>query len=704
MREKLLKKRCAADVSLAIAVAVGFLSYYAFIYKGLALRYAPLAALPALLLFLYAHVTFARATPRAPTRGERISFGLIFVFNTLLAICALSGLIRYGVQYGFGNRAKISLILLLFFCLIAIAEAVFFARFVGFSRPRLPDWKKQLPYWILGALLIALSAGTLSAWLRWDSMAYYTVLGGKNPISLIRARTMRLADHASYAATLVYVFVNMLTGAPLLGAHLIALMQLLCGTFFFYRIVRRVFPEWSRWSLLAATAIFAFSPFTFGIVYTVNLEQFLLFGFVMFFFARAEQLPMVEVAAAILICFSKETGAPMLAATVAALMLCSFLSRREWSRRGALRACNLGVNLPILGVGLCWLFDLRFFSWSEGNAGSSYTVEEAVQQVERPVAFNAFGYNELYFDEKMLTANVMNFNWLFLLLIALGAVFALIYWKRDRITPARADLLVGSLAAYGVAMTVGLLFITHNHARYNLITGVLLYFPAMEAMHRIGRKNAVRTALAACTAALLLVQSYRTVDPLMLAKFPRAEKGHGRIVYTENRVIARQGGDTRYAPFVLSDNALYNREIYDMDRALDRAFGACEIDGDTCFVFSSELQTNYVGANVSAEYILLGWGFSGITPDRVCWDADKQARVFTQEDLPEMHVAFVASEQELSAVMEQYARVYYVQMPYYDDFFAQSIAPGYQTTQTYDEVYRGWRFTVHRIGEANGSN
>ena len=699
MRAALLKKRCPADVSLAIALAAGFLSYYAFIYKGLLLRYAPLAALPSLLLFVYAHVTFARATPRAPTRGERLSFGLIFVFNAFLAVCSLSGWIRYSVQEGFGNNAKLALILTVFFCLIALGEGVFFARFVGFLRPRCAAWRERLPFLILGVLLVVLNIGVLSAWLRWDSMAYYTALRDKAAISLIRTRTLRLANHASYAVTLIYVFVNMLTGAPLLGARLVALGQLLCGSFCFYRIIKRLFPDWSRGAMLAATAIFAFSPFTFGLVYTVNLEQFLLFGLVLYFFARAEQLPLVEVAAAILVCFSKETGAPMLAAAIAASTLCSFLCERARSLGTLVKSCRLGVNLPILAVGLCWLFDLRFYNWSASTAGASYTVNEAVEQVARPSTFNALGYNEIYFGEKWLSANGMNFTWLFVLLIAAGVVAAVIFFGRERVTRARCELLAGSTAALAAATVIGLLFVTYNHARYNLITGVLLYFPALEALHRVGRKNAVRTAIAGCAAALLLVQSYTTVDPVMRAAFQSADKGAGRIVYTENRVIARQGGNTRYAPFVLSDNALYNREIYDMDRALDRAFATCAIDADTCFVFSSELQTNYVGANVSAEYVLLGWGFSGAGGERVCWDAERAHRVLAKDGGTEMHFAFVGSTDELAAVRAQYARVYYVKMPYYDSFLQESVVPAYGVTPVADEVYRGWRFCIFEIGD-----
>jgi len=700
MLTALLKKRCPADVSLAISVAVGFLSYYFFMYKGLLMRFAPLVALPSLLLFLYAHVTFARHTRRAPTRGEALSFALVFVCNVFLAVCSLAGLVRYSARAHLIGSAKMSLVLFLLFAVIALGEGFFLVRFVGVSHvARRFAWRKNLPFLVMGVLLVVLNLGTLTLLPRWDAMAYFTAYSAKLPVSLVRASKMRLADHASYPVSLIYVFLIMLTDSPLLAGHLAALLLLVAGTYLFYRIAKRLYPTWSRRTLLAATAIFAFSPFTFGIVYTVNLEQFLLFGFVLYFFARAEKLPMVEVAAAILICFSKETGTPMLAATVALTVLCAFLLERDWSWRAFCKACNLRVNLPILCIGVLWLLDQRFFSWSETNVGATYTVEEAVQQVTTPGVFNSFCYHETYFDEKWMTANVLNFTWLFVLLIALGAVMALIHYRRERVTKERCELLVGSTAALAVAMAVGLLFVTFNHARYNLITGVLLYFPALEAIHRITRKDVVRTAIAGCAAALLLVQSYTTVDPLMYALLPSADKGAGRIVYTENSILARQGGDARYAPFVLNDNALYNREIYDMDLALDRAFAACEIDGDTCFVFSSELQTNFVGKNVDAEYILLGWGYSALKPSRICWDEAHGRRVLTGGPGTEMHFAFVGNETELDAVRATYGRVYYVQFPYYDAFLAESIAPRYPTALKTDTTYRGWRFCIYEIGD-----
>lgn len=707
MLQNILKKRVAFGTPLPFSLFLAFLAFY----LGAAWRVSPWRMLPlyliSLLLFLYPHVValFGRETL---TRRDKALVVAITVGSFLLAVFLLVGGVRM-VRLSDAKGAAVLFSFAAFFFLLAAFEVFFLWR--SGVRVGLPAfwrgafWKENkravchaIPFLLFFLFLTVSALSTFDAWLRWDSFAYVNWINKLKISALLDLRTMRLADHAAYPWCIIYLVAMLVVGDGYLASLWLNALMLLCGTFFFYRILRRMLPHTHRHLLLLGTCLFAFSPIFLGCVYAISLEYCMAFAFLLYLWGEAEDLPFISVLGAIMVCFSKETGAPTLAAMVGVKLAISlFLS---WRRKGSfVPALSLSTTLPILGIGLVWLRDINTFNWmmtnstANGNTAASSAAAESAGAATAPV-FNTFGINSVYIHDKLESLFATNFTWLLFGLFALGIV-AFLFRRRKDVAAHGVTLFSMSAACLAVSLLIGFVFVTYSHVRYNSVTVMMLSLMLVALLCSVDWHRAVTLALLGLVSLLLLLQCYRTVDPVMLSVLKSADKGHGRICYTQNTVISRDAFGMRFC-----DSFLYNREILGFDRAFDALLAdTYTYDERICYLISGkDYQAEGALNKVSYDYLILGNGYRYFkNPRYITFDPETGRRFLATTPEREMGFRSVATMQHVKQYFNEFDTVYYIEFPMQDTFFDRVIKPQCTYTECETREVEGWQFKLYRI-------
>ncbi|MBR2353885.1 MAG: hypothetical protein IKA76_05215 [Clostridia bacterium] len=579
--------------------------------------------------------------------------------------------------------------------LLMAAMKVFYLRRV--ILPALPpsdskfSLRSYLPIAILSVILILLNLEIFDAWFRWDSYDYFYYFPNASYPDLTKYVHLRPANHAAYGCSIIFLVVNGILNNPALSLYLINLLVLLTMAFAFWRILTIAYPHWSSVTRGLMTALVALSPYLFGLVWSISLDYFLAFGLILYFWGQAERLPILQVAAALMICFSKETGALLLAMIILARFVTNFL-RKETKSKPFFSKLELHLALPILGFGLFWLGEVMLNNWIASNSATIETVDGA--------AFNGFALNPVYIMDRLKSFAFTNLTWVVLAVFAVALIVALVrrlvMKQRTEYSEARAHYAVSVLVGLLASFIPMLLFVTYNHVRYATATVVLLLLLLPEALDRLLKKDLFQSVLCGGIAVLFLVQSYVTIDPFMHLFYNKVEKGAcGAIVYTDNRLLARS--DTS-RPVTVA--AQYNREIMYFDDAMDDLLSKIDYkQGSTVLTFSDEYREPTIGGYVYSEYLIFGYGYKHMPAKRyITWDPVKNERYLDMDPEQELNYKGVSSAQNLGAyVANPNLRCIYIQFPFANPDRQAELFSHFNVAEIARGTSMGWELVAYEV-------
>ena len=611
-----------------------------------------------------------------------------FLLEDFLCVALLVGI--YGIMaisFGiFSVRKFISAGVSAPIVVTAFAALMFSALFIFelfYLKPiKKPKWDKKnflalLPLAALSFVVIILNLENFNAWIRWDSYDYYYYFENLSYSSLNVFDNLRPANHAAYGSSIIYMVANGIIGNTKVSLLLINILMLVVGTLLFYRITARLFPHWHWYSHLATSCIYAFSPFIFGLAWSINLEVYLIFGLVLFLWGEIEKLPTVQTFAAILICFSKETGAIILATVMIARLATNFIIKSQ-RKNSFIKKLELGLSIPVLTVGLVWLYDFLENSWVSSN-------NLEIDTATKDVTFNEFGFNEVYFNDRLTSLIFTNFTWLILVVVLAGLAIGLIRWKSC--SDERTYFIVELVAGLAVSLVPLFYFITYNHIRYAAPSAILLLLLLPEALDRILSGCRVRTVLCSVLAACSLAQCYITVDPMMYSNFSMLNKGESKLAISHNNILA----DEEENVFSISVDSQYNREIMYFDKALDEILEAINYDNNTCILLSGEHVKPSVGQYVGAEYLILGFGYPHMAKPRfICWNADKGERYLGPNKADQINVAYVGQNHDIEMALEKHDRCILITFSFSNEDRFNSLLNDFNHERIAEKTVKGW--------------
>ncbi len=682
------EKRCDFQTPLSAATVTAFIGLYLCALFGSILLLIPFLALSFCLIF-WIHGVYVKNRITFTT-AERYSVYLLIGIYSLFFLSLTCFCIRELVTASFSLSLLAALLFAVFLGALTVIEIRYLKQVVWSNRaPISPESVKKklwrfLPIGGLCVLLFLLNLGIFDAWLRWDSYDYFYFIRPLSYFSITDIFKLRLANHASYACTVIYILSNGFFGGTPLSAYVVNVTVLAMSAFLFWRIVTKLFPHWKPVSHILVTCVYAFSPFMFGLVYSINLEFFLAFGMLLFFWAQIEQLPFVQTIAALLICFSKETGAVFLVAVMAVRLAIRFFGKEG---RGApvWKKLDLSLSAPIFCCGLLWLYDLLTQSWLDSNELSMETVKGE--------PFNAFGFSPTYIQNRLISLIFSNFTWLLLLAVIAGFSVGLLR-KHKSSSPEKKLFLLEILAGMVATLIPIFLFITYNHIRYGITFVMLLLLILPEALDRLFTGCKLRATVCALLAACCFAQCFFTVDPTMYLFFDTLEKGKGKIIHTPNDILVSESTS-------IGVHTQYNREILYFDRAFDELLEAVNFDSkNTCLLISPEYREQTIGGHVYSEYLIMGFGYPyTLTPYYVAWDKENGERYLSSERADDISVAYIEFPDTLQDTLDAFDRVIYIQLPFRNEIFENKVLSYFSAKKIGDSSYGGWDLVAWQIEE-----
>ena len=584
--------------------------------------------------------------------------------------------IREFLYIGVSKAAFVLLFSALLFAALFVLELVYIKPI------KKPEWSKNkalalLPFAALALVLVALNLENFGAWIRWDSYDYYYYFENLSYTSLDFFDNLRPANHAAYGCSVIYMVVNGIIGNTKASLVIINILMLTVGAMLFARILKKLFPHWNTVCRLAMTCVYAFSPFIFGLAWSINLEAFLIFGFVLFFWGEVEKLPLVQTFAAILICFSKETGALMLATIIVVRLAFNFIIKPK-KEKSFFSKLELELCAPVLVVGLLWFYDFLANSWVSSN---SLTID----MVQEDSVFNGFGVNTTFIIDRLASLFFTNFTWLIILCVLAGFVVGCIRHKKSD-SDERTYMLFEIIAAAVVSLIPLLFFITYNHFRYAAPTVILLVLLLPEAFDRMFSGCRVRAIVCTVLAACSLAQCYITIDPVMHLCLHTFDKGEGKIASTDNSILVK--GSTSNT---ISVDSQYNREIMYFDRTLDQLLEEIKYDENTCILMSGEYIKPSIGQYVGTEYLVLGFGYPHMEKARyICFDAERGVRYLSANSDDAINLFYVNQHLDIYEALKKYDRCVFISFAFSNEKRFEHFMTRFNHERIAEKTVNGW--------------
>ena len=379
----------------------------------------------------------------------------------------------------------------------------------------------------------------------------------------ITVESLRCAGHPSQGYALFLALSQLARPGNVVAMHLtnvaLGVLALAC----FRLVLARAFParEHAR-QLDLLTLACAVHPVLLSTLLQVNVD----FGVYVFFFASLAALMYGKfdwaAAAGTLLCFSKETGV-----LAYALMVGLYAAVDAMGDAGTVRARlrRFLPSLAILAIPLV-LFAGHLAWWSAVHGRSA--VWKHQWQTAPSDGFNFFDLSEPIFQGYAAGIFVLGFGWVLTAILGGDLAVAGVRMARrqpNRDVPGADRRTLAFLSLLTLLLTYLLTsFRTWSNLRYFALLYPLLILLAFAALLRLGLPARWRGAIIGAIAALFLLASYRSVDPLSRAVYGTFPIGE-RSMYRMASITGEFGGPGR-------DQLVYNLEFTGYHHVQNRLF------------------------------------------------------------------------------------------------------------------------------------
>ena len=286
----------------------------------------------------------------------------------------------------------------------------------------------------------------------------------------------------------------------------------------------------------------------------------------------------------------------------------------------------------------------------------------------------AFEIDLNYIKDKMLSLLAINFNWLLIVLALIVFIIGVI--KKVQIN--KSISLIPMLFSMIAFLIFSVLFKTINHPRYIDALIAQIYLVVAYILINYIDKKAVKISISAALIMLLFIQSFATIDPLMLKLFPNINVGSKTLITTSE---------------ILSDGMAYNRQYQGWGKVVDMALEDVMNDD------SAKLYLPAV-ANATWHFDAMGWyeNLNNRTEIKYTdyWNSKRKTRMTDCDNGQEYSVHVISEEHIFYFGPDRTG--YYLYSPLYGGEIAELIKNNYAFEEN-SFNYKGW--LVYRIKFGN---
>ncbi len=465
--------------------------------------------------------------------------------------------------------------------------------------------------WLYGILLLSgiLRSFSLNVMQRWDAGEYYYRLGTacENFDFTWEAflEQFSLCGHPTLGFAPIYAIGDYLAPRRIWGMELMNLALTLAAIACIYQILKKILPEAGDRRLGLYILLVSFCPLFLGTFQQFNPDTGIaLFAIFVIHSCIYRQYLLLFFWSCVVV-QTKETGIVMQAGLVLGLVFYDFFTEKKALK---VRIKTVWNNPCTWITGASVLLQLGYMKLIGGL--TKWASPEQQQFRWDSDGMNCFGFRGEYIWTKWKQFFILNFNWIYVLLIILGILLVILGRKYIRRLPQGMVLLWSVSGSLFLFLN---LYITGALARYNLFCDLVLAITAIAVIEKILPENFRHTTAALC-AGLMLLQSFLTVDPVSRLVFPHVKTGTVDMLYMQMPSEELYYGD----PIV------YNYQYTFIDKALDSILADTYQGGRLNIVHFGDTYEDgaHFGGNWYQDWI----------PYRISWDKEAKKRVHYEND------------------------------------------------------------------------
>lgn len=482
---------------------------------------------------------------------------------------------------------------------------------------------------------------------RWDGILYYLTC---KTLTLGSLSNLAIYGHIAQTFGVLVQVGNILFGDTGLALLVVHMTLMVVSIIYFYGILKSLIPGLGQHMYTCMTAIFAWCPWMIGMVhyYSLDFACQCLITPVLYYLLKRKWILFSFFS--ILFCFTKEPAVIVYAALCAGTVVVDILIDKDaiWTER--IKHCLLRKYYYVMLVpGILWLATYVMLGpWSAGEGGVAFSIS--------------------YVVDKLKNLYVLNFNWVFTLIIVIGIIRGFGKCKLKLMMH-----LIPIFFAQLAFTFFSCFFRTVNHPRYNDTNQVTLYILAIMSvcLYSAWKKHVHGYLL---LSGVLLISSFYTIDFVSLHVYPTYNIGKTTMLTT----------DSQQYPF--GDSMIYNRQMMGMEKALDRAIEPAIID-NALICFPTVADNPYFFDGMSEVETL-----SECRVDTELWDTMKRKRVAEYSDTAKKFTVCQLTERIDFNLVQNVAEEY-IDLIYMDHFGRRSydeMRQKYTLVEEDDYSYQGW--------------
>lgn len=540
------------------------------------------------------------------------------------------------------------------------------------------------PFFIM-IIFFILSFETVFSGIKIDSYDYYGACitqAVQWDFSFETFRDWQLAAHNAFGYSLFAVIGEYLWPGDARGVRLIQIIMVIITIAAFSSIVRQLkIDHGDKKENAVITAMFAFTPVILGTIFEIGLDLPLACFFIWFLYSHLTGKKIFEIASVFLLLFSKEPGIILLFGFAAAWILNFIYVNRKDGIKKLLTNKNLWRHIIIYLIPA--LFYILVFALSDKwlAQDDSLGISLGGDQLYK------FGINftNIYVKTKEFLA--LNFAWLFILIAIICILLKFKKIKKLALDKFYLFVFISMLCFY----LFNIFYITYCNPRY--LTPYYAILPLFSALFIAQLERAyLRKCIYVLLSALLLIQNFVTIDPIMLSAFKNINVGRSTIITTRTFILVNDNNEFSTDEALWSNNemthaASYNREYSYLGSLLNKTLETVNYDDKTLIAL----------APTYGEYMTKLTLFGNRDKEAVYY-YDTETKRQTLDSSKTVINIQVLKESASEINYDDYERVFLLYFPYREKYYnADSILNSLNAIDTFDVTYRGWLAHVYQL-------
>ena len=512
----------------------------------------------------------------------------------------------------------------------------------------------------------------------------------------------KFCSHQSYSVALWYMIGGFLLPLDPAGQRLMNILLISIAIFCFYTVVLKLGFFKRRHTVYAAvsTALFAFNPLILGIIFEIDLDipSVAFYAWLIASYLYRKNILFIYSAFSLALC--KEIGIVLLFGFGMGWLI-ELLFKARKNGFNPLVSIRQQLIIPITLITSSASFLVLYMMTPRWMSGS----EKA--EIAKEAGMNIFTLNYDNIIMKLKEMFILNFSWLLVVVICI----AFLVWilrkassaplpshassqKCVHVEQCREQFCVGPIVgSYIVFVAFNLVYLTYLNPRYVICHVMGLTLLAVYSLSYILRqRNALYCTCSVLLAALMLVQTFATVDPATLRFFKNIDIGKSTIITT--RVFFQSADGRTTDPYLASSRELmhgasYNRQYCYVGSVFETVLRDIDYSSNTMVI-------------VDPIYDKLGTYIAFFGK----WGADEDEYYYNpntgrvqQLAGPEKLNVVVSSENaqiDLDAYQD-YARVYFVSASFRAEFETCQPIDGLPVLDSGTSDYRLWEMNYYRL-------